>query len=378
MAINLLMDFWLDDDIHVFNWSSLTRRIVFFLMGRPGLLRRQDSCRSLQPEWTSIEAQRGCHSIAFGTWGPRRLASVLDAMQSFECADLRDKFYGILSLVDWRSNVPTPDYGKTCFDIAVEILRIYLDQEACSPLAKEIIDWPEQLCSVFDLSCHDNALRDALRVRCPQSVMPLALIDHHMSLQVDILFPRGLQRFQTRIAAHSPLGSKIFWFGVRLRGAEGLKNKLPSGSREDLYYAAPVGEQRLGRVLNHDGQLLAYVPSFTQVDDWFVSPKERYQSSSRPLSIIARPPKHNKGKDYAIIGQASVSAGATPRFPPYHGLVRFLVHWNAEDLLLLYWTRAVRTSCPREGDILADCLDVRICGSEGSSYARMQCEMPSS
>jgi hypothetical protein len=370
MAINLLIDFWIDDDIHVFRWSFLTRHIVFFMMGHPGLLRRQDSCRSLQPEWTSIEPQRGCHSIAFGTWGPRRLASVLDAMQSFECADLRDKFYGILSLVDWRSNVPTPDYGKTCFDIAVEILRIYLDQGACSPLSKRIIDWPEQLCSVFDLSCHDDALRDALKVRCPRSVIPLALIDHHVSLQPDISAPRRIRRLQAQSAARRHPEGKCFWWGVRLRGAESLKNKLPSGSREDLYYAAPVAGQRLGRILNHDGRLLAYVPSSTQVDDWFLSPTNVYNDRSVPLLIIARPLERNKGKDYAIIGQASVSTGATPRFPPYH--VRFRVYWNAEDLLLLYWSLAVRTSCPQEGDMLAECLDVRICGSEGSSYARHQ------
>jgi hypothetical protein len=47
-------------------------------------------------------------------------------MNSFNCADLRDKIYGALSLINWGNNpVPIPDFNKDSFQLATEIIAIF-------------------------------------------------------------------------------------------------------------------------------------------------------------------------------------------------------------------------------------------------------------
>lgn len=123
-----------------------------------------------------MTAQRGCQALASGAWGPRRLAEVLDAMRHFQCADVRDELYGVLSLVDWHgSPVPIPDYSKDSFEIAVEILNRYLGNRACAPVEEDVLVWAHQLYKVFALSTQQNTLQEALSIRYANGEIPFAV-----------------------------------------------------------------------------------------------------------------------------------------------------------------------------------------------------------
>lgn len=55
--------------------------------------------------------------------GKDGLEEVLDMASSFGCSDARDRIYGTLQLVDWRSRAEIhPDYKKSRFELALEVL----------------------------------------------------------------------------------------------------------------------------------------------------------------------------------------------------------------------------------------------------------------
>jgi hypothetical protein len=260
----------------------------------------------------------------------RGLEEMLGTMQHFECADVRDKLYGILALVDWPGNAPTPDYDKTDFEVAVEVLQIYLDQKVHSSRSGRIFSWSEKLGRIFDLTCQDDALQKAIKVRCPRSVIPLALMYNRRSLEIDMRISGDRLAILPGAACH-------LWFCVRLRKAKNFEKKSSSGRTNHLYYAGPTAEQRLGRVFDQQGRHFAYVPSCTQPGDWLLSSIESYMSCPRIISITVRSSQQNKGNHYTIIGQASISNKMYKRVLNL-GAQFFHVRWNAEDLLVLYWT----------------------------------------
>jgi hypothetical protein len=73
----------------------------------------------------TMASGRFCLLLAFGEQEPTTLKSCLEVVRQLQCADERDKIYGILSLIDWPSGTaPVPDYDKSAFDLAIETLGI--------------------------------------------------------------------------------------------------------------------------------------------------------------------------------------------------------------------------------------------------------------
>jgi hypothetical protein len=367
MAISLLMDFWINERTHSIQWWSLTRCFVYLLSKRTWLLRQQNSGQQLGEQWDSIEPQRGCQALASGAWGPRRLAEVLDAMKHFECADVRDKLYGILYLVDWRgTSIPTPDYGKGHFEVAVEVLQRYLDERACAPSSDNVVDWARQLCQVFDISLKEKALGQALKARYPRSVIPAALTHDSEPLKVDKQSAMMSSQSTGWRKPHRALDMDNVWYGMRLRLASTSKRNPPPTETKHLYYAAPSATERLGRILNKDGYLFAYAPANTQVNDWLLFSTKGSMHDPSPLSLIIRRLESNK---YTIVGQACIWNQTTRKISPGHSLKYFQISWGSEDALFLYWSYIRRRSSLQTEETLADWLDMHVCGSEGSSVA---------
>jgi hypothetical protein len=378
IAIDMLLDFWIHDNSLAMEWSHVTRKTAEVLSYRS---RRQKSCQLMWQEWDAIKPQRGCHTIATRACKPCTLAEVLEAIKHFQCADSRDRLYGVLCLVDWYGDVPTPDYGKTRFQVAVEVLQIYLEQALHSPHSLEILAWPEQLFHVFGVAWQDEALQKAIKVRYPRSAIPPALVYNFKPFETDTREPEvpectprwdlggNLIRFAQFLASREIAFMGNSWFGVRLHRAKSLEKGLFNERADYLYYNAPAAEQRVGRVYLSYGVLFAYVPSCTQVGDWLLSNVAGYLKSPSTLSIIIRPPENNQGGKYTIIGQAHIFNGASKMIPTNNGFEYFQIRWNAEDLFLFTWSYVIRPSLPEEEDELADYLNVRICGSEGSSDA---------
>lgn len=63
--------------------------------------------------------------LEVGSWELELLPlnSALRDVRSLDCADPKDRVYGILSIVDWSSTTPIiPDYTKDRMDIATEVI----------------------------------------------------------------------------------------------------------------------------------------------------------------------------------------------------------------------------------------------------------------
>lgn len=374
MAISLLMDFWINEDSHALHWTFITRRFVSFLARRSWLLRRQKSCKALQSEWAAIQPQRGCQTLASGAWGPRRLAEVLNAMQHFHCTDVRDRLYGVLSLVDWCGTaIPTPDYDKDRFEVAVEVLQRYLDERQCAPLSEAVVDWAHQLWGVFDVSSQDKALQEAVRVRCLPSIIPHAIRSFSASLGVNIYEAQTsytrLSRPSLQLTEERRIPSKLkmanIWYGMQLRLANASSLTTSFTETMYLFYTAPATSGRLGKILDQYGRLIAYAPSDTRVGDWLLQNSKPSRTERVPIAMIVRP---SKSKDYTIVGQACIDDGYVTELAQSLDFKHFQPHWDPEDLLLLYWSYTSRMSTPQLHDTIADWLELRICGSKDSSY----------
>jgi hypothetical protein len=99
--------------------------------------RRRKSCLSDREylERYDCKARLACLTLASSSPStmPLRLVDIIRNMTEFDCADPRDKLYGILNLVHRESEVdlPIPDYEKDTFSIVTELLST-ADREGIS------------------------------------------------------------------------------------------------------------------------------------------------------------------------------------------------------------------------------------------------------
>jgi hypothetical protein len=152
-------------------WS--TRKSVSFLARQSSFLLRQKSCIAPVGDFNTLQPQRGYLALISEARGPRRMAEVLDKMQDFQCVNLRDKLYGILSLDDWgKRKRPDPDYAKDRIEVCVMILELYLEDESLAPLSGTYVEWTCRLHEVFEISPSVKAMREALEKRCSMKTFP--------------------------------------------------------------------------------------------------------------------------------------------------------------------------------------------------------------
>ncbi|KAH8725749.1 heterokaryon incompatibility protein-domain-containing protein [Phaeosphaeriaceae sp. PMI808] len=395
LAVNLLIDFWIDEENYAFYWRSITRYFVSLLSRQPWILRRQKSCKAKRPTWISIQPQRGCLALASGAQGPRRLSEVLDAMQHFHCADVRDKLYGVLSLVDWiGTSIPTPDYNKDPFQVAIEVLGRYLREKNCAPVYGEDIEWAGRLCEVFNISLKQMALYEAIRVRCLPSDIPGTIsalrsgseIDNinrntpqlvPLSISTDIRHQKRIEKrsYGSSVSALSLMGRrerksrlKDTWYGIRLHAENDVVQDFPSRGSKYLCYIPPVAEDSLGTIVDQHGSFVACVSGNTQANDWLLKSQDDSVTKQEPVALIIRPSSTSK---YTIVSQAFIQPANANQIFRFLRFTQFKPHWNAEDLLLLEWCCINRIQFSQSSEsrqIMSDWLKIRICGDEESSY----------
>jgi hypothetical protein len=386
LAIGLLLDFWVEERKHALHWRAITRRIISFISYRPWLLRRQKICKDLGLSWAIIGPQRGCQTLASGTWGPRKLAELLEAMQHFHCTDVRDRLYGVLSLVDWQdTTIPVPDYEQDSFQIAVEIMRRYLGQRSCAPTSDVVTQWAQQLCGVFTISTEQESVREAIEARLNCAVMPRAICDaikslantnyrqeavvrqmQHLVPVVDALTqsPRSMGRRKTK--------SRNLWYGMCLRAPGIFELKPLQESTKYLCFKAPSKGESVGKILDQYGRVFAYSRKETEVGDWLLWARST-SVLDIPMALIARPSDAN---EFSIIGQAHIFGDCLKTLDPYLGFEHFEVVWHPEDIILFYLTYISRiwsedsAMSEDSAKTLGDWLSLGICRSDGSSYAR--------
>jgi hypothetical protein len=55
-----------------------------------------------------------------------------------------------LALVDWaRGKAVVPDYDKDGYQLAIEVLRLYLENPKTNPVSGMAIEWPRRLWEII-------------------------------------------------------------------------------------------------------------------------------------------------------------------------------------------------------------------------------------
>ncbi|KAH8729125.1 hypothetical protein GQ44DRAFT_818992, partial [Phaeosphaeriaceae sp. PMI808] len=90
----------------------------------------------------------------------RQLSEVFDVIHEFQCFDVRDRLYGIISSVKWTDDfVPVPDYNKSNFGVVSETLGLLLKEDCWA------LDWANRLWNLFEVSLDDSSLLKAIDMR---------------------------------------------------------------------------------------------------------------------------------------------------------------------------------------------------------------------
>tara|TARA_R110002003_G_scaffold502_6_gene20089 strand:+ start:3620 stop:5680 length:2061 start_codon:yes stop_codon:yes gene_type:complete len=373
LAISLLVDFWVSEQRQSWNWRFIARQFVSLLSTQSWLLRRQKACKGMDEDVRSIKPRLGCLALATGAWGPLRLAEVLDAMQHFECADARDRLYGILSLIDWSgSSVPVPDYDKDCFEVAVEVLRRFLTVNACAPTRGSSIEWAARLCEMFHVSLEQSALRDALRTRIDDRETLATIFEQYRRTGVDAvevhqqrpfhLGDHGWRRGATTWLRPEELGVyDSHWYGVRLQSAQDVKQRSSIPEVTYLCCVKARTDDSITVIVDEHRRVFAYAPRETQPGDIYLQSRRTALFRLEPLAVILR---NVTDGCYKVVGQAFLSYKCSPWACLTLRCEIFRPRWHPEDLILLHWTHINRAASAKSREEMARWLQLRVCGSE--------------
>ncbi len=423
LALSMLIDFWVNDTKHYS--GGLAATLLRWLDRDLSLLPRRKVCKDYEAKLSSIASQRGCLALASGTRGPRRLAEVLDAMREFQCADVRDKLYGVLSLIQWHKiPVPVPDYEKDTFEIAKEVLQIFLEESESAPITGSAIQWAQSLYKLFNISDKQNGVQDAIEKRLSPHVeqRPKGRRPSRSSKPDNTWAGTRLSWERAASPPENPWesasdglssDSEDFHYKPRASGSSHPPNKkrthpptiLPSGNRPSA--KRPPRSRKMGslavssalrvsqaeapsrqdptatiqirritdvktstefvQLVDDHGNHFVFAPKGTQQGDWYVTVRD-YRGSWQTMGAIIRPVNGDESKKFQLIGQTSA---------PWECMVsrtsiilegqRFNMHWEAEDLLILNHWFEQRPEFD-EGAI-EEWLRMGICGRDGSSYA---------
>lgn len=281
---------------------------------------------------------------AWGRIGPKRsliLAGALDLklmapwkaflhVQDLECTDLRDRIYGVLSVIDWSDQKPIqPDYKKDRLEIALEVLRIM-------PRDFRWVDIMKDIWRNLDLfNDPPPRLREALQQR------------------------RRLD-FPTQLSNPNPSCFIIpNCRGWRLTCEDG-KWKFDGNER---YIPISVQQQPafVGNKWSWQRTVAILLPPVTLPGDWCIKiPMNVW------MPLIARP---RADGHFDIVGFAF----ARHSYSSWQGGTAFEIHLDDKDAMVIVsiYGRPKRFK-PFDGpldDEITECLNTRVCGHPGSSYA---------
>lgn len=358
LALSLLVCLWIRDNMRYSRSLIKRSHSLLALFSKTSISTAAN--REFRENYAVMYLQLGCLALADRIERPRKLAYVLSAIRDFQCADVRDKVYGIISLVDWQGwRPPVPDYSISHFDIAREVLTLILAMKERNEPAQFATAWASILCEVFDVAEAKETLGRAIQVRSRSSPM------------IRLEATTWASTAQNRYADES-------WMGVRispsLEQQKDWENQVlgppPSGEHRELRYSEIDPGLGLIRLVDDYGTLVAYAPRDTKPGDWFLICARPYRCDRGcDMGLIVRQGPEDDGR-YTLIGPTSKFEG--PSGVVY--LVEtctfslFTVWWHLEDLLMFGWMSATGPREERVRNEVAGSVNMRICGFEGSSY----------
>lgn len=377
IAITMLVDYWVYEDVYISYWSPITRLGVRLLSKQTCLLRRQKVCGNKREVLHSIEPQRGCLALASGVRNTRRLAEVIDNMQHFDCVDVRDKLYGILALVDWPAGSrPDPDYSKDNFEVAITVYKLYYEHyKTCAPVHGTYVEWVRRLREIFRISLDHDSLRQAVAARYPGPQPPSIKDSGRDRLEVLSCRPRlsisGMSiapslasQSRKRVPKNRTKGT---WYGVRLvRASTGGRSW---SNPKSLHFEKKQHADDMDKIVDQDNTMFAIPPPGTRSGDWLLTSDTSASMVDYPLTIIARRSHPDTGH-FTILGQACTQQGHRSNIYPYLEWEEFFPKWLPEDLFVLDWSCESRRASEHSRCVIDDWLKLRVCGPDPMSYVQ--------
>jgi hypothetical protein len=376
-AISMLTGYWMSQEPLNRRYLRITRLVGKKLSRLTRLLRRHKYVRtfghSMEELYSGISERHGCLTLASGTRALYHLPVVMRAISDFECADVRDKLYGVLSLVDWEKanggRTPTPDYTKDAFTLAVAMLQEYLDNPQKAWAYGCNLHWAEQMRQVFEIVPGLPAMRTAVRKHCSNGRARGQFMSRehlHLANSIDKVHrPQRPEPFPSFFEVKSPVNQGNTWFGKHLLDYADAK-RYQNAADTHLFLRTTSGKQYY-EIVDQSNTTIAYVPTNTRPYDIYLFAHFLYKEPNSPPSMIVRV---EVGFTYEIVGPAFGFAYEQTCLTWAESWTRFRVEWSAEDLLLFTWAHQHATLMSHSLSENATWLDLNICGSAGSSYVK--------
>ena len=184
-------------------------------------------------------------------------------MDRFQSSDVRDRLYGILSVVNWRGAAPVPDYTKDSFELATEVLRRILASGDDTFRFYTAMKWIRHIRVLFQVSPEQEAVRKAIEARHkPFTAAPTYV---------------GSQESE-RLGGWEWHGTEIRGLGFKRESNQPVRSRRKKWSSRDVQKQHTPQLQCLERSLDQPfvqlrddkGLVFAYAPSETRAGDWYL------------------------------------------------------------------------------------------------------------
>ncbi|OWY53126.1 hypothetical protein AALT_g3491 [Alternaria alternata] len=271
--------------------------------------------------------------------------------------------FGVLALVRWgNTEPPAPDYGKSNYEIAIEVLRLCLYDFETQLILGVAFEWPRLLWKVFDVLVEVNVLWEALSKTYGSPKIP------DIWLQVNLAFHRGSDGYRSgklsrKIQANQnsleefpsatpprPLGFKGHpgdtWYGTRLLAFD--DQNLPHSRNPVPHYLCCCEDDSNDSASSSDSMALnawimdQYQRPFAHVvytdirpNDWLLISEADYCRGNDEEMLVVRVTDGVSGL-YRILGRALAE-------DQHRVILRSLCweyfgsSWNVEDLFFWDW-----------------------------------------
>ena len=374
-AVNSLIDLWVYASKHISSLSDFSSAVADGSSPPPDPVHRQKSHITLRNSFRNIEPQRGCITLASGRRRHHRLADVLEAIQSFQCTDVRDKLFGVLALIEWGDGEPTvPDYGKNNYEVAIEVLRLYLENPVTRPILGLAVDWTRLLWETFQVNVEAQAVQQAMTKRFASQSMPLnnSPLPHAGSSN-----PTSFDQFSPSLRYPSTYTyvpvldygvttwhqncsgrPREMWCGIQLRDTRSAKpeTSIPGDSAlRYLYCSAPESIRRPDNkrpyveILDHMQRVFGYAPVETRPSDWILFSRQGFMIEGSSTMVVVRSVSDGR-HNHTMIGLASKNCAYKETVLSLLEWRSFGAYWNAEDLFLVGYMGRNRSICSDIGE----------------------------
>ncbi|CAN9227622.1 unnamed protein product [Alternaria alternata] len=238
------------------------------------------------------------------------------------------------------------------YEVAVEVLRLYLNNPETQPLLGMAVQWPRPLWELFNVRGEREAVFEAITERygshrIPGTVHTTFELTNPLRIgRVEAYFSRreiSLQNMPTR-PPHIGGHLRDTWYGVKLidiadREATNSRNRLPYYlcCKKSHLKNSPDSIHRLVEITDQDGCLFAYAPEDTRPNDWLMISQAGSLSDVDPEMAVVRSTNNVRGI-YHMIGHVFKDRRYEKKILSMLHWDYFESTWEAEDLFLFDWT----------------------------------------